>query len=647
MTEKITPQTFNDAAWNMGITIRWNDSNQNGTVESSEVTCYGNASDFYNDETADKIIAAVKKGATEKHLKVTRTPNYIDGLDKKVAALKFDRTRPREELRQALRDRDLAFRSWASHTIDFSNLPEAEQKAAWILIYEVLPAVEAVNALQSDPNNLKYFGRIAASGNFEDIAHAWYSGGPWCQEIQNELCLSDSLFTAQKTPNAGLWPTSFGKEEVTKIEQDPDKKGTKDLLSDFVYRTFDEKGETLKWKSINAYPPLKPYLAAISAGLRKAASISGIDTSLRKFFLKRAAEFENKDSAYPFFDGDVAWVAVKSGLDVTLGFYESYKSPFEHNAMMEAFVGPVDQRKEALGKSFQGLVSDMEKGVATSLGKEYEARDFSKGLPPLKFANLISSGDGRIKYVAAAYYLPNVAPHGDDSISKKVFASNNILARFSGVMRPMGDVAIHPSQHYVDENDMAVFAIAHENAHGVAPDRSTTKGLGEFSSALEEAKADLEGIASLPLAVKKEIITQEQADKACVTMLYSYLRGLAYGIDDAHGTGNIIEFTALFKEGGIVEKDSYYMINFKDGAIYTVATKIARRMEAIQLKSKTKPEEAKAEVATWLETSKKEMPAKMKTYVGKLEKMPKDVLPWYHFKFSEGVTKQMLALRQS
>ena len=57
MTEKITPQTFNDAAWNMGITIRWNDSNQNGTVESSEVTCYGNASDFYNDETADKIIA--------------------------------------------------------------------------------------------------------------------------------------------------------------------------------------------------------------------------------------------------------------------------------------------------------------------------------------------------------------------------------------------------------------------------------------------------------------------------------------------------------------------------------------------------------------------------------------------------------------
>ena len=63
MTEKITPQTFNDAAWNMGITIRWNDSNQNGTVESSEVTCYGNASDFYNDETADKIIAAVKKGA--------------------------------------------------------------------------------------------------------------------------------------------------------------------------------------------------------------------------------------------------------------------------------------------------------------------------------------------------------------------------------------------------------------------------------------------------------------------------------------------------------------------------------------------------------------------------------------------------------
>lgn len=622
--QKSEPAALNEAAWNLGIPLRW---------EGSKVQILPNH--FFH---AGGDVAAIQKqlekiareAASRKHLQRKPTPELIAALDKKVGAARTG-TDP-EALRVALRDRDVAYRTWASHTIDFSTLPAAEQRAAKILVEEVLPAVEAVNLLQLDPQNLKYLYDIAATGNLDDYLHAWYAGGPWCQEIKEPECHSHPGGAVARVAGAGHWPETVTKVDVEKLEKLPNTDGRKkNLLSDFVYRTYNST--ELKWHSLNEHPALNPHLQTIRAGLRKAAAVDGLEPTLKNFFETRAAEFEKTDAAYPYFDGDVAWVNVASPLDVTLGFYESYNSPFEHTAMMEAYVGPLDPAKLELGKKFQSLVPEMDQALASEM-PGYTARDFSKGLPPMKFANLVSAGDARIGYVAAAYYLPNIPPHGDESISKKVFALNNMIARYLSVMKPMGEIVIHPSQRNVTENGYAIDVIGHENAHGVGVDRTNTQSLGELSSAIEEAKADMEGIASLPLAVSKGIITQEEANEAAVSLLYSFLRALAYGMNDPHGTGAIIEFTSLYKEGGILEKEGTFLVNFDGGAIFKAAKNVARRMEKIQFDSQTKGETAKKDLENWLASSREEMPAKMKEFVAVLEKMPKDVFPWYQFKFS-------------
>ncbi|MDZ4224748.1 MAG: hypothetical protein U1D33_02460, partial [bacterium] len=526
---------------------------------------------MFTKENAQKLIDIVSQGAKGTHLGVVRSPEYIKELDAKIKEAKT-----KEEKRAALRDRDMAYRGWTRHEIDFSVLPEAEQKAALILIEKVLPAVEAVNFLQLDPNNIGYLNQIASTGNFADYLHAYNSGGPWCQEIKEAVCTSMASGAPARVPNAGMWPKHFTETDYDKIAADLEAsqkrdetegkisrrtKDLADLLSNFVVSP-DGKN----WQSVNADPRLKPYLERISIGLREAATVPGIDATLRKFFVTRAAEFEKADTAFPFFDGDVAWTVVKGGLDVTLGFYESYKSPFEHNAMMEAYVVPLDAGSYVLGERFQGLVPAMESLLAKEM-QGYTPRDFSKGMPALKFANLITSGDPRMGYVPAAYYLPNIPPHGDASISKKVFSINNLQGRFDGVMKGLGDVVVHPSQRNITAADVNIFVVGHENAHGVGVDRSLTNGLREFSSALEEAKADMEGIASLPMAVAEGIITQDQADRAYIGLLYSFLRGLAYGMNDAHGIGNIIEFVELYKAGAIVEKEGFYAVNLQDNAV--------------------------------------------------------------------------------
>ena len=640
---KVTPEAFNEAAWNLGLPFRWQDQNKNGIREEDEVSVLSSHSFtdvFLESGSKDNVLKIIEEAATGKHLKVARTLKYIKALDKKIEQLQ-NGSAP-ELLRQALRDRDMAHRSWAEHTIDFSKLSVAEQKAAWILLNEVVPSVEAVHALQMDPNNLKYFGEIAAQGSVDDYLHAWNNGGPWCQEIPNEACTSHPEGAQARIPNAGQWPESYTKENVAVLEANPDAGENKNFLSDFVNR-YLKQGQ-LEWRSINADPALRPHLEAISAGLREAAAVAGIDPSLKKFFETRAAEFEKTDGAFPYFDGDLAWIAIKGGVDVTLGFYEEEGSHFGHTALMQSFIGPVDQKREEMGRRFQGLVSDMDQGIAQSLGTGYTPRDFSKGLPPLKFAELVSSGDARISYVPAAYYLPNVAPYGDNSASKKVFASNNIAARYQNVYRFMGEVVIHPYQRNVSEEDYTLFVIGHENAHGVGVDYIHTKSLGEYSHAIEEAKADLEGLTSLPLAIQKGIVTQAQADKAAIAFFYGILRGLAYGMSDPHGVGSIIEFTSLCKEGGLVEKEGYYMVNLKNGAFFDAAKKVARRMEQIQFKSGAQGKEAKQELADWLEESKQDMPLLMKNkFLPILEQMSKDVFPWYHFKFSPTVVAAMTA----
>ncbi len=638
----ITPKQFAEAAYNLGLPLAWDaDTNGNGTPDHDEVRMVPNGGMFaVTSATQDAVMRIIREAATGRHLRVVRTPEYIVGLDRRIAALTITEAPTSSALRQALVQRDMAYRSWAVHDVDFTALPVAAQKVAWILLHEVFPALEGVHFAELDPNNVRYLQDIAATGDFSDYVHAYYSGGPWCQEIRDARCTSDA-YRPQRVPNAGLWPEHTTEADVGKISD-------KNLLSDFVIR-YEANG-TLQWRSINAEPAYRPYLARISAGLRHAAAVPDIEPSLKKFFEIRAREFENTSSAFPFFEGDVAWIHTTGGLDVTIGFYENYDSALGKTAIIEGYVGPVDVALEAKGKSLQKLAPLMDADIVRDLhamGKNYPGKDYSHGLPPLRFANLVAAGDGRVKYVAGGYQLPNVAPFGDDSLYKKVFIINSSEARFADVMLPMAQLVFDPADRDMVQDDWGNFAVMHENAHGVGPVMNS-KISPPFFNALEEARADQDGLASTPFALQHGALTEHTARGACLAMLAGHLRGLSYGMSDAHGMGAFIEFAEQVKLGGLVETaDGHFRTQCADGTAVRAAATIGHRIDALEFDSAQSP--AAATIATdaaaqWLAQSKADLPKIMREkYIPALEKMPKDIFPWYTFQFSPEVERDMVA----
>lgn len=325
-----------------------------------------------------------------------------------------------------------------------------------------------------------------------------------------------------------------------------------------------------------------------------------------------------------------------------MGYYETDDAPRGLTAIMLAFIGPIDAQGEELGRRFQSLGPLIDKRIAAHFGEKYTPTDFSKGMPPLRFANEINSGDPRVKYVTAGYMLPNVPPFGRDDLNKKVFLLNNLVARLDGVMGPMAALVLDPTQRTVGHDDWRNFAIAHESVHSVGTKKVSKLGQ-PYGGSLEEARADQEGVASLPLAVEKGILSKAEADRACLAMVYTTLRGLSYGMSDFHGIGSFIEFSEHVQQGGLVETaDGFYRANFTDDAIYKAATKIARRIEALQIQSATDPDGATKAAEQWLAAAKAKLPVRMReNYIPKLVQMPKDVFPWYHFQFSETVRAEM------
>jgi len=81
-------------------------------------------------------------------------------------------------------------------------------------------------------------------------------------------------------------------------------------------------------------------------------AVPGLHPTMTKFLQTRATELKTTDKAYPFFDGDLAWINIQGGWDLTLGYYEEYHSPLGTTAIMEGFLGVVDEARNRKAAEF-------------------------------------------------------------------------------------------------------------------------------------------------------------------------------------------------------------------------------------------------------------------------------------------------------
>lgn len=640
---------FNETAYNLGLALRWQDDGDE-RIEEKELLGLETISPKAKFEEGEpnsflqKLLDKID-WTTMNLDRIALLLHDTSFLDQRLAKLKLayqEQPTPknRQAYRRVLRNRELATRRLQIMDLDFSILPKPDQRAIKILIDEVVPYVEEIYLAQIDPRNLTYREEIIEKGDPEDLFALHHLGGVQCLTAEIDPLCSAHPESPKPTPNQGFWPEDHDKRGHDLLLQGS-APNLEILKSPFVVRHRLPTG-IWNWESINNHPPLKPSQTRLVAGLKKAAQVPGIDPSFSHFLMTRARELENLTNPYPFFEGDISWIQLNGPWDMTLGYYEEYHSPFHLNAIMEAFIGIVDEEWEKKGQQFRELLYWMEDEIAKDLGPQYQKRDF-KTLPPFKFIQGLSAGDGRAKFVTLAYYLPNVKPYGRADFSKKVLLTNKMLARYDAVARPMAERTMDPAQvARLNPGDISLFVIGHENAHGAGPSRSyvvKTDGekkmtshelLGKHSSALEEARADMLGLASLPEAVRREIMTQEQADNAAIGLLALLTRGVAMGEEDDHGKSAILTFYALYKNGGILlTPEGRFAANLENGKIFEVCDKIGKKLNKIQMTGNFR------DYDQWYREAQRNLPKKMKEeYLPALRQMPKDFFPYYRFQFS-------------
>ncbi len=640
-------ERFNESAFNLGLSIRWRDDGDGLKEEGEWIGLEGvspqarwekgQPSDFLkkltekidwmSEHRGTWLSQLTAKPISEKEVAKTRRLLVQNGS-----------TESRQNYRRLLRDRELSSHQETLIEIDFSTLSAPDQQAVRILLDEVLPYVEWIYLSQMDPKNLRYREEIIEQGDPQDLLAFHRLGGVQCLGEGVDPICSAPPSSPPPPPNQGFWPADFTSEDLGRLFESVENSELQDLKSPFVFR--QENQGKLAWRSLNAYPPTELARHKLIDGLRKVAAVRGVSPTLRRFVKIRAKELEEPKSAYPFFEGDIAWIETGGDWELTLGYYEEYHSPFNMTAIMEAFLGVVDHDKEKQGQAFRELLPWMEESIAGNLGSPYRQRNF-KDLPPLRFINTIAAGDGRARYLTIAYYLPNIPPYGKSGLSKKVILLNNSEARLEGVVRRMAELTLDPAQvKRLNGDGLDLLIIGHENAHGAGPGRQylvrVERGkkltahdlLREHSSPLEEARADMVGLASLPEAVRRGVATQAQAEEAAIALLALLNRGLVMGENDDHGRGSFVQFTTLFEKGGIVETpQGYFAVDFD--RIFEVARETGERMNRIQLTGDY------AEFDEWYRHSVENLPTRMrKHFLPLLKKLPREFSPYYRFKFS-------------
>ncbi|KAJ0859112.1 putative Peptidase family M49 [Helianthus annuus] len=156
-----------------------------------------------------------------------------------------------------------------------------------------------------------------------------------------------------------------------------------------------------------------------------------------------------------------------------------------------------------------------------------------------------------------------------------VMLKNVSEAKFKLILQPIADLCIVKEQRgLVDFDSFFTHTICHECCHGIGPHTITLPSgqtstvrleLQELHSALEEAKADID---LLPKSLVKSIY---------VSFLAGCFRSVRFGLEEAHGKGQALQFNWLFEKGGFVlHPDQTFSVDFDkiEGAVESLSREI-------------------------------------------------------------------------
>ncbi len=369
--------------------------------------------------------------------------------------------------------------------------------------------------------------------------------GPWDRRFHHE-------------PFWGTWPhpegANFYPLDLTEAEKKQISDSSQGLDGLF---TMVRRGEEGQLEAIPYGIFFKPQLDKAAGLLREAAGLTE-NHSLAAFLNARAAAFASGD----YFQSDMLWMDLDSTVEITIGPYETYEDGlFGYKASFESFVTVTDPESSARLSKFKNELPWLEAHLP--IADEHKNMNRGGESPIRVVDEVYSAGDTRTAVQTIAFNLPNDERVREAKGSKKVLLRNVMKAKFEKILKPIAAELVVADQ-LTDLNAESFFlhTLWHEMSHGLGPGKITIDGretevrleLKETYSTLEEAKADAMGEWDIFVLARagRDYFSANIFKEQSATYLAGLFRSVRFGIGEAHGAANAIQYNYLMEKKAVV-----------------------------------------------------------------------------------------------
>ncbi|XP_050218196.1 nudix hydrolase 3-like isoform X2 [Mercurialis annua] len=423
-----------------------------------------------------------------------------------------------------------------------------------------------------------------------------------------------SAFPIRKPPGANFYPPDMDKNEFELWKSTLTESQQKDATGFFIAikrRTEFSSGSSQLNHTVGSTDHLVgnhdlssiPYSEEYNSLLTKAAELLhkagnlASSPSLKRLLHSKANAFLSND----YYESDIAWMELvqlespscwnqalfmDSKLDVTIGPYMTYEDRlFGYKATFGAYIGLRDDKATAQLKLFGDNLQVLEQNLP--MDNAYKSADVSAA--PIRVIQLIFNAGDVKGPQTVAFNLPNderiLKERGTSMVMLKNVSQAKYL--FKHILQPIADVCITKEQkELVDFESFFTHTICHECCHGIGPhaitlpngEKSTVrKEMQELYSALEEAKADIVGLWALKFLINKDMLSKSLVESMYVSFLAGCFRSVRFGLEEAHGKGQAVQFNWLFEKGAfILHPDGTFSVDFAkvEGAVESLSREI-------------------------------------------------------------------------
>jgi hypothetical protein len=441
-----------------------------------------------------------------------------------------------------------------------TDLSANERKMVDKLV-EACEYLESIYWRQIDPEALSLYQSLEISKHPRDILLRRYL---WINASRFDLIDENKPFVGKEPmfPGRGFYPQGLTREKIEKyVAEHPEKRA--ELYSPTtVVRWQGDQLEALPYHI--AY---RSFLEPAAKALQEAAKLSE-DPAFANYLRLRADALLTDD----YFQSDLAWLDLKNPkFDIIFAPYETYSDALL--GVKSTYGAAVLIRNETEShkpEMFQEYVPQ----IQDALPLAPEDRPSKKGLEtPMEVMDVpFRSADLTHGYQSVADNLPNDPRVHEQKGSKKLFFKNFMDARVNYVIIPVARQMLRPDQSAkVTGDGYMLGTIMHEICHGLGPAFARTaagkvsirESIGPIYSGLEEAKADVTGMFGLKWLVDHGALPKEKLEEFYASYVGGIFRTVRFGVAEAHGQAEMMEFNYLSSRGAIRRESSWrYTIDY-------------------------------------------------------------------------------------